>query len=40
MPADSRTGRECTSPGALMIVEQPESQLHPTAQLALGYFLC
>lgn len=27
-----------TSPGSLMMVEQPESQLHPTAQLALGTF--
>lgn len=26
------------SPGALMIVEQPESQLHPSAQLDLGTF--
>jgi predicted ATPase len=26
------------SPGTLMMVEQPESQLHPTAQLALGTF--
>jgi energy-coupling factor transporter ATP-binding protein EcfA2 len=26
------------SPGALMIVEQPESQLHPSAQLELGTF--
>jgi ABC-type ATPase involved in cell division len=29
-----------TSPGTLMMVEQPESQLHPTAQLSLGSFFC